>query len=211
MKLSCPPFALLLTSSHCPHCHVMKTLLEPFYSGSCTNNLKIVNIEQEPDIAQSHQVRSVPWLKIGMFEFDGVLDREDLSHWLSAPAQENNVSRYLEYLLLNGKLIKAIAWLNKYRVGLDSVLSLLAKDDIKLNVRIGIGAILEEYEGQPELIDLVPELGKLVSHHNPTIRADVCHYLMLSHSEPALAMITMLLDDENAQVRANAHDSIEEF
>lgn len=189
----------------------MQTLLEQFYLPSCAENLRVINVEEEANVAQAYQVRSVPWLKIGIFEFDGVLSREELVHWLSPTGQDNGVARYLEYLLLNGKLTKAIAWLKQYHPGLQSLLTLLLEDDIKMNVRIGIGAILEEYEGQPELMDLVPALGKLASHHNPTIRADSCHYLMLSHAELALPIITGMLEDENEQVREIARASVEEF
>lgn len=211
MKQPYRPSALLLTSTHCPHCHVLQDLLQQRYQHSTPGLLQIINIDDSPDVARSHQVRSVPWLKLGSFEFDGVMTPAELDHWIGLTSQTDASSYYLEHLLADGKLTKAIAWIEKNNESLGSLLLLMVKDDVKMNVRIGIGAIMEHFENTRELTNIIPLLTPLANHTSATVRADVCHYLMLSHSERVIPIIQSMLIDEDAQVREIARESLEEL
>ena len=211
MKPINQPAALLLTSTHCPHCHVMQGLLEQHYQHSTPGLLQVINIDDSPDVARSHQVRSVPWLLLGPFEFDGVMTPAELNHWIGLTSQADASTDYLEYLLTNGKLSKAIAWIEKNNESLGSLLLLMVKDDVKMNARIGIGAIMEHFENTSELENIIPLLTSQASHPSATVRADVCHFLMLTHSERVIPVIQTMLNDEDEQVREIARESLEEL
>ena len=211
MKQTELPVALLLISTQCPHCHVLQDLLLRRFQGEEAAHLQTINIDDQPETARALGVRSVPWLRLGLFEFDGVMTPDELDRWITLAVKVDSNPGYLEYLLVNGKLVQAIAWLKEYKVGLDSLLTLLVKADVKMNVRVGIGAIMEDFESTNELVDIIPALIQLTQHDDPTVRADACHYLMLSHSEQAIAAIESLLKDTDEQVRMIARESLDDL
>ena len=173
--------------------------------------LEVINIEQSPDLAAPYQVRSVPWLQLGEFVFDGALTPGELDYWINESSSNSGVSHYLEYLLENGKLGNAIEWLEQGRATLQDVIPLLSNPDTKLNVRIGLGAIMETYEDTVAIREILPDLIGLIQHAHPAIRIDVCHYLSLTHSNDAIEPLTAMLADEDQQVRQTAKESLEEL
>ena len=62
----------MLLGTHCPYCPtVLKELGELVKSG-VIGKLVVVNIEQHPEVARELGVRSVPWVRIGPFELEGL-------------------------------------------------------------------------------------------------------------------------------------------
>lgn len=171
--------------------------------------LDVINIEQHPELAQQYGVRSVPWLRLGDFVFDEALTPADLDGWIALAKEGGGQARYIAYLLERGKLVKAIEWIEKGNAGLTAVIPILADPDAKMNVRVGIGAILEHFEDTPVIREIVPELIALLSDSHPAIRTDACHYLSLTHSSDAIEPLKKMLDDEDEQVRQVARESIE--
>jgi thioredoxin-like negative regulator of GroEL len=203
--------ALLLISTQCPHCHVMQGLLQERYQDGRLAGLEVVNIDQSPESAQTYAVRSVPWLQLNDFEFDGVLTPTELDRWIEKTLDKDASTAYLEHLLLNGKLSSAIAWLERGKASIGDLLPLIVKEDVKINVRIGIGAVLENFEDSSALSKVISELAAMAVHHSPTIRADVCHYLMLTHAPDSINLIKKMLQDEDEHVREIARDSLAEL
>jgi glutaredoxin len=203
--------ALLLTSTHCPHCHIMHRLLQERIQDGRLARLEVINVEESPEIAQTYAVRSVPWLQLNGFAFDGVLTAAELDRWIENTAAANANTVYLEYLLLNGKLSNAIACLERGEASLGDLLPLIVKQDVKINVRIGIGAVLENFEGSSTIRVVMQELVAMTGHQSPTVRADVCHYLMLTHAQDAIVTIEKMLADDDAQVREIARESLAEL
>ena len=203
--------ALLLISTQCPHCHVMQGLLQERYQDGRLAGLEVINIDQSPETAQTYAVRSVPWLQLNDFEFDGVLTPIELDRWIEKTLDQDANTAYLEYLLLNGKLSSAIAWLERGKASIADLLPLIVKEDVKINVRIGIGAVLENFEGSSTIREVITELAAMAVHHSPTVRADVCHYLMLTHAPDSVVHIEKMLQDEDEHVREIARDSLAEL
>lgn len=205
------PEALLLISTHCPHCHVLQTLLEKRLSQGQIKSLTVVNIDETEDAAIKYKVRSVPWLKLGIFEFNGSLTPVELDHWIAAVSEDDGSIKFLQYLMENGKLQKVIEWLDEGKTSLQEFSSLIIKPDIKINVRIGIGAVMEHFEGTAVIDKIIPSLKEMLKNDNAVIRTDACHYLMLTHNANVKASIEKLLDDKDAEVRNTALESLEEL
>lgn len=205
------PAAVLLTSTHCPHCQSLKTLLIDRNTRGQLQQLDVINIEQSPEQAQQYQVRSVPWLQLGEFVFDRALSPGELDYWINESTANTGISHYLEYLLENGKLGNTIEWLEQGKATLQDVIPLLSNPDTKLNVRLGIGAIMETYEDTDAIREIIPDLIGLAQHVHPAIRTDVCHYLSLTHSNDAIEPLTAMLADEDQQVRQTAKESLDEL
>ena len=205
------PVAVLLTSTHCPHCRSLKSLLMERNASGQLQQLDVIDIEQSPEVAQQYHVRSVPWLQLGDFVFDKALSPGELDYWINESTSDSGISHYLGYLLENGKLGNAIEWLEQGRATLQDVIPLLSNPDTKLNVRIGIGAIMETYEDTATIREIIPDLIGLIQHSHTTIRTDVCHYLSLTHSNDVIEPLTAMLADEDQQVRLTAKESLEEL
>ncbi|NNJ95953.1 MAG: HEAT repeat domain-containing protein, partial [Gammaproteobacteria bacterium] len=67
------------------------------------------------------------------------------------------------------------------------------------------------YQGKPELLELVPGLGELTRHPDPRVRSDACHYLSLTHDASVREYIEPLIDDDHAEVREVAEESLAEL
>lgn len=209
MNTTRKPTAFLLVSSHCPHCHALDALLHDRAVKGLLGALEVVNVEQNPEIAQRYGVRSVPWLTLGSFVFDEALTPAELDSWIAQAKEGGGQSRYIAYLLERGRLAKAIVWIEQGGVPLTAVVPLLVDVDAKMNIRLGAGAILEHFEDTPAIRAIIPELLVLLDNGNPSIRTDGCHYLSLTHSVEVVAPLTKMLDDEDGQVREVARESIE--
>lgn len=205
------PTALLLVSTHCPHCHALQKLLQERYTSSKLSSLKVINIEQDPDAAQRYGVRSVPWLRLDGMQFDTAMTPAELDDWIERAANKQAATYYIEYLLLNGKLNQAINWLENGQYGLDAVLPLLSRDNVKINVRIGIGALMEHFAGTSALVQIIDQLSVLAENEDASLRADACHYLALTHSRQVLPVIEKMISDPDEQVREIARDSLDDL
>ena len=209
MSITNKPAALLLVSSHCPHCHALETILKERASKGLVGQLDIINVEQSPEVAQQYGVRSVPWLQLGHFIFDEALTPAKLDRWIGHVKEDSGQSDYLAYLLEHGKLAKAIEWIEQGNATLDVVIPVLEDKDTKINVRIGIGAVLEHFEDTQVIREIIPELIGLMQSDNPSIRTDACHYLSLTQSIDVVESLKKRLNDEDDQVREVARESIE--
>lgn len=204
-----PPDALLLLGTHCPHCPSVLQGLANLVKAGTLGTLKVVNIEQRIDIAQELGVRSVPWVRIGSFELEGLRSEQELAEWAARATSESGTAEWLNELLSGGKLDQALQRIRSDPAGMDALLQLFTDTDTQLNTRIGISAIMEHLEDTEALRAVVEQLGELTQHEDARIRGDACHYLALSGSEKAADYIRPLLQDADAEVREVARESIE--
>jgi thioredoxin-like negative regulator of GroEL len=204
-----PPDALLLLGTHCPHCQTVLQGLANLVKAGTLGTLKVVNIEQRIDIARELGVRSVPWVRIGSFELEGLRSEQELAEWVARAATASGTTEWLNELLSSGKLEQVLQRVRSDPVAMDALLALFTDPDTQLNTRIGISAIMEDLQGSEALHAIVEQLGKLTQHEDARIRGDACHYLALSASPKAAGYISPLLQDADAGVRDVARESLE--
>ncbi|WP_275096654.1 thioredoxin family protein [Sedimenticola hydrogenitrophicus] len=202
------PEALLLLGTHCAHCPAMLNSLAELVKQGVLSKLEAINLEQRPEVAQQLGVRSVPWVRIGPFELTGQRSLAELRQWAQKSASADGIRGYIEAMLAEGEMDRVLAMLARDAGVMVRVIELLEDGNARINVRLGIGVIMEEYEGQPLLQEYIPQLGRLTQHTDPRVRGDACHYLALSHSRDARIFIAPLLNDENADVREVAGESL---
>lgn len=203
------PAALLFTAPGCPHCPGIKASLEKLLAEGVIGSLQVLSVTDEPARAAELGVRSVPWLQLGEFVLTGAQTPQALRQWAERAADPRGMSGYLEYLLANGELAEAETLLERQPMHLHALLPLLAAADTPIQVRLGIGAILESIEGSEALRALLPELIRLSAHKDHRVRSDASHYLGLTHSPDALPALHSLLEDEQPEVREIAADAID--
>jgi len=203
------PAALLFTAPGCPHCPGVKASLEKLLAEGVIASLQVLSVVEEQARAAELGVRSVPWLQLGDFVLTGAQTPQALRQWAERAADPRGMSGYLEHLLASGELAEAEALLQRQAQHLDALLPLLAAPDTPIQVRLGIGAILESLEGSEALHALLPELIRLSTHEDHRVRSDACHYLGLTHNVEALPALEVRREDVHPEVREIAADAIE--
>ena len=203
------PDALFLLGTHCPHCPGMLQGLANLVKAGTLGTLKVVNIEQRLDIARELGVRSVPWVRIGSFELEGLHSEQELREWALKAGTDSGMTDWLNDLLSSGNISKPLERVRSDPETMDALLELFTDPDTQLNTRIGISAIMEDLEGTDTLRATVDRLGKLTHHQDARIRGDACHYLALAGTPEANDYIRPLLDDPDPGVREVAQESLE--
>ena len=205
------PDVLLLIASGCAHCpSVMQSLTELIKDGKISQ-LEIVNIVQKPERAQALGVRSVPWVKIGPFELSGLKSKAELQQWIDKLNDDSAMSDYFAELMLSGEIDKVNELINQQPDLFEALLKLVAAPNESMSVRIGAGAVIENFAGSEILKQHTATLIEYSHHQDASIRNDACYYLGLSQDASVLPAIESLLDDKDANVRETAADTIAEL
>ncbi len=202
------PDALLCLSGHCPNCPAVLAALADMVKAGSLGELRVVNLEQRPEIARRLGIRSVPWLRLGPFQLTGLRSRQELETWAVRATSESGFAEGFHVMLKEGALDSVIAAVREDPALLAAVLPIVANPEASLNVRIGAGAVLESFAGQPALRALIPKLAELATHSDPRVRADACHYLGLTGDIAVRPLLQPRLDDPDADVREIAAESL---
>jgi hypothetical protein len=173
--------------------------------------LEVINATVRPQAAQALGVRSVPWLKLGPFELEGLRSPAELKRWAERAGTLDGVADYFNELLGSGQLHKALDAVRRDEALLEALPLLLARAGTELPVRVGIGAILEEFQGSRALARLVPALIELTAHADAHLRGDAAHFLALTRSNEAIPCLKHLLSDNDPHVREIAAESLAEI
>jgi len=204
-----PQDALMLMGTHCPYCPGVLKSLQALLASGHIRHLETHNIEENPKIARELGVRSVPWVRIGPFELEGLRSEKELRKWAVKAATKTGQTDWLEEQLSSGNISKPLVRIKSDPAVLDDLLKLFADPDTQLNTQIAISAIMEDLKDTDTLRAVVEQLGELTQHKDARVRGDACHYLSLSGSPKAVAFIKPLLDDSDANVREIAKESLE--
>lgn len=201
--------ATLLIASGCPHCPSMIQNLSELLKAGKLARLEIINLSVDTQAAQTFGVRSVPWLKLGELELEGVHSRKELETWLEESASAVDSSRYLEELLGAGKLEQARDTLQRSRDPETLIETLLGDSDAELQMRIALGALIEEVCREAWFAPAIPALERLTAHTDARVRNDACYYLGLTGHRDSIAVLRKRLEDEDADVRESAQEAID--
>ena len=205
------PECLLLIGTYCPHCPQVLAALGDMIKQGEISRLTVVNIEQQPELAGELNIRSVPWIKLGDVELTGLHSLQELRQWAGSAGTVDGMVLYLNELLTTARLPEAIQLVKDKPEYLKGIMSILGNQDAKINVRVGIGVIMEELQGSAVLRAYLDQLGQLTRHQAAPVRSDAAHYLFLTGSPDAKPYLQALLNDDSAEVREIAEDGLAEL
>ena len=208
-KQSTVPDALLLMGTHCPYCPTVLQALKSLQAAGVIGKLEAINIEEHPEVARAAGVRTVPWVRIGPFELEGLRSEQELRDWAEKAGTEAGLAAWLDEMLATGKVKTVEKQLKQDPSMLTVLLSLFASPETQMNTRIGISAIIEGLEGSEQLSAQADRLAEMLSHPDAGVRGDACHFLSLTALPRAKSLITPLLEDPEQDVRMLAKDSLE--
>ena len=202
-----PPDARLLIASGCVHCPVVLDAMAELVKRGAVGRLEVVNIAFHPDAAQAAGTRTVPWLRLGPFEFSGALGRAELAEWAARAAAGGGHAEYLQHLLETQRLAAATQLAREDPAWLHALLDLASDLDTPMGVRIGVGAVFEDL-GPAPLQPLLERLSALGDADAVQLRADAAHYLGLV-GEGSRGALEKLVRDPDPEVAEIARDSLD--
>lgn len=205
------PDALLLLAPGCPHCSAVLQALGDLVKAGDIGRLEAVNIAVHPERAAELGVRSVPWVKLGPFELAGLRTASEYRDWAARAGSTDGMAAWIDEQLKEGGLTRVIELIRAQPAEIDALLVLAADPDTELTVRIGVSAAFEDLRGSPTLRARLPDLVALAGHDDPRVRSDACHFLTLTESADALAVLETLAGDAERAVRDVARDSLDEL
>ena len=203
------PAVLMLMSRQCTYCGPMMQALTELMKVGQIAELRIVNIESSPELAVQLGVRSVPWLRIGPFELLGSRSKQEMLLWIERSSSPAGFKTYLDEVLSEGKLDYASRLLESYPQALETIIEMMADPEAKINVRLGVGVLIEDMAESVEFKAVIPRLIDYLSSKDARIRGDACHYLSLTRDVSHIPLIERLLSDESEEVREIAQDSLD--
>jgi thioredoxin-like negative regulator of GroEL len=202
---------MLLIAPGCPHCSGNLKALSSLVKEGIIGRLDIVNIAHYPDVAQELGVRSVPWTRIGDFALIGARGEAELRGWAGRVNDRDGLAEYFRELLGEGRLAEVQALVDADGERVLALLPLLEDSDTGINVRLGIGAVLEDLHGSDTAERLVAGLGELIGVDDSRSRQDACHYLGLTGAASARPLIERCLQDDDPVVREIAAEALQEL
>lgn len=206
-----PPDALLLLATGCPHCPAILEGLTALLKEGLIGRLHAVNLAVHPEAASELGVRSVPWTRIGHFELDGALTPAELRRWAAAAGTPDGSKVYYFEMLKSGRRDKVERLIRAQPEQAAALAELLRDPGSSMAVRLGIGAVLEEFQGSNLTESLIPALAELSQSGDPLTRADACHFLTLIGGAATLPHLRACLADENQEVREIAQEALTEL
>ncbi|HEY8888594.1 MAG TPA: HEAT repeat domain-containing protein [Gallionella sp.] len=206
-----PPDALLFVAPGCPHCATVLQGLGELVKQGLIGKLTVVNVAEHPDQAAEYGVRAAPWLRLGPFTLTGAHSPAELRLWAGWASGEEGIAHYVEHLLKQGGYRQAVAFIDADTQRLKPLLAIVADPGAKLEVRLGVSALLEAHANTAELRKLLPQLAELTRHADHRVRADACHLLGLTGSAAARTLVEACLNDAYEEVREIAAEAMEEL
>ena len=204
-----PPDALLFVTSGCPHCAAVLRGLNELAKRKLIGTLTVMDVAEHPGQAREYDVRVAPWLRLGPFTLTGTHSPAELRQWAEWANGETGTAHYVEHLLKRGGYQQAKAFIDIDTDRLGALLAIVADPGAKLEVRLGVSALLEAHARSPSLQRLLPQLAELARHADHRVRADACHLLGLTGSTAARAHIEARLNDPQEEVREIAAEALE--
>lgn len=203
------PDATLYIATGCAYCPVVLTAASELVKAGLLSRLEIINIAADPERARGANVRSVPLLRLGPYELEGVRTRAELERYARGAGTHEGLAAWFADEFASGAIAKVLAAIHADDTRLAALLILLADPATPLAARVGVGAVMEDFAAHAALQRIVPQLGALARHADARVRTDAAHYLALSSAPQALAFLEPLLQDADVNVRAVAQESIE--
>lgn len=203
------PDALLLLAPGCAYCPKVLEALTGLVKDGAIGALEVVNIAERPARAAELGVRSVPWIRIGPFVLEGLHSAAELRQWAELAARGEGMSEYIAQQLKDSRLAQVQRLLEHEPRWADALLPLIEDTETAITVRLGVGALIEDLADSDTLAGLTAGLGRLASHRDHRVRSDACHYLGLTGRDAAVAYLRPRLQDEDAEVREIAAESLE--
>lgn len=198
----------LLISPGCTACPVVMQAFERLLKEGKISSVHCFNLLDYPEKSVEFNTRSVPWMRIGDFEFTGLYSYQELEHWVQAARAPDGRQKYLIHLLENQRIDEAAELADTDPEWLATVIGIAADPGTPMAARIGASAVIEQFADSDKLRQQLPLLLEASRAKDSQTRADSAYFLGLSNDETAKQRLKELLQDENKEVREIASEAL---
>ncbi len=192
--------------SVCPH---MERLFADMHKKGAIEGLQILDVTQHPELADKHNIRSVPFYLINGVAFSGLKSKQEIDRLIQQGVQQN-WGELLKQELREGQLEAAEKIVLGNPPARDAMLQLLSETETELVVRIGLTAIIESLASGSLLAPYEAEFIKLAAHKDERIAVDALYYLSLLDSPAALEVLTDIAKSARPGLTEHARELLEE-
>ncbi len=198
----------LLVSPGCTACPVVMQAFERLLKEGKISSVHCFNLLDYPEKSAEFNTRSVPWMRIGEFEFTGLHSYQELENWVQAARAPDGRQKYLIHLLENRQLDKAAELAEADPAWLAAAMGIGADPSTPMAARIGASAVIEQFADSDTLRQQVPLLLERSYAKDSQTRADIAFFLGLSNDVAANQRLRELQQDENKEVREIASEAL---
>lgn len=202
------PLALLFTAPACPHCPGVKAALNTLLQEGAIASLEVVDASTATERAQALGVKSVPWLMLGPLQFEGAMSLGELRTWAVRAASASGLKDYFFEMLKSGHRGKVEDMIRADPQRSIALVDLMRDPEASMAIRLGIGAVLEEFQGSAIAAPMTPKLADMLHDPEPRNRADAAHFLSLIGDGEALKILRDCLNHPDPEVREIAYDAL---
>lgn len=202
------PLALLFTAPACPHCPGVKAALNTLLQEGAIASLEVVDASTATERAQALGVKSVPWLMLGPLQFEGAMSLGELRTWAVRAASASGLKDYFFEMLKSGRRGKVEDMIRADPQRSIALVDLMRDPEASMAIRLGIGAVLEEFQGSAIAAPMTPKLTEMLHDPEPRNRADAAHFLSLIGDGEALKILRDCLNHPDPEVREIAYDAL---
>jgi len=199
----------LFVMSGCSLCPQMERLFDEMHKSGAINELQVLDVTEHPELAQQHNIRSVPFYLINGVAFTGLKSKKEIDQLLSQKS-EQNWSVLIKQELSEGQLETVEALIREKPSAQEAMLMLLADAETELVVRIGLTAIIESLAEGPLLAPYEAQFISLAEHEDERIAVDALYYLFLLDSPASMKTLAEIERSGKPVLREHAQELLEE-
>jgi len=193
----------------CSLCPQMERLFDEMHKSGAINELQVLDVTEHPELAQQHNIRSVPFYLINGVAFTGLKSKKEIDQLLSQNS-EQNWSVLIKQELGEGQLDTVEALIREKASAQEAMLMLLADAETELVVRIGLTAIIESLAEGSLLAPFEEKFIRLAEHEDERIAVDALYYLSLLDSPASMKTLTEIERSDKPVLREHARELLEE-
>lgn len=190
----------------CPH---MEKIFHELHQQGAVNDLQVLDVSQHPELAEQHNIRSVPFYLINGVAFNGLKSRQEIDQLLQLDTTQKWVSLIREELAA-GQLDTVENNMQQDADARKAMLQLLADSDTELVVRIGLTAIIESLASGPLLKPYEQQFINMSQHEDERIAVDALYYLSLLSTTSSLQALTDIANNGKHSLQEDARELLAE-
>lgn len=200
----------LFVMHNCQICPQMERLFKDMHQKGAIDALEIIDIGEHPDIAQKHNIRSVPHYLINDVAFYGLKTQQEILTLL----QQKDIDKWQEFIkseLAEGQLDTVEQAIREEISARDAMMLLLIDSETSLVVRIGLSAIIESIAGTGILNQYENQFIDLTQHNDESIAIDAIYYLSLLATQSCVATLIEIAQNGLENLKLHAAEALEEL
>lgn len=195
----------LFVMQGCQVCPQMeKTFFELQKKGEISE-LKVVDVQQQPELAEKYKIRSVPYYLINGIAFTGLKSQTEILSLLNAETDQK-LGIWIIDQLAQGELSEVETRIAHEPQLREAMMQLLEDVDTPLMARIGLTAVIESLAGRGFFSGLETRFIQLADHAEERIAIDAIYYLQLLSTPASLGKLADIARSERSELQQQAQE-----